>query len=328
MDSELAYLIGAIEPADAAAAAVCKKKMRSVDGDKRLAALATQLAGIRRTAAPAPLRKGVVIFAADHAVDGGENETKGRNSKADALEIASGRGAVNKIAHRIGAGVLLLDVGLEADLPESPGFQVLKVMHGSRFFGRQAAMTEDEMLDALFSGVQVAENLADEGYTAIALGNLGERALLSAFMVTAPFLSANLDLLRADTHAARQMKNLQGLWEKAGVDGRQPLRILQYFGAPDIAALTGVVLAAAKRRLAVVFDNAVTGAAVLTAGALCPHALDYVLPSAAYVEPVHRMQMRKLGMQPFLQTAAHADCAMGSVLGLSLLDAAVQLLTE
>ena len=36
-------------------------------------------------------------------------------------------------------------------------------------------MSEDEMMDALFSGLQIGQNLADEGYTAVGLGNLGER---------------------------------------------------------------------------------------------------------------------------------------------------------
>lgn len=84
-------------------------------------------------AASGKLQKAVVVFAADHAVDGGENKTNGKNSKADALEIATGRGPINKVAHRIGAGVMLLDMGLEEDIPESQGVQDLKVMHGSHF---------------------------------------------------------------------------------------------------------------------------------------------------------------------------------------------------
>ena len=42
-------------------------------------------------------------------------------------------------------------------------------------------MTEDQMLDAMFSGLQIGENLADEHYNALGLGNIGERGLLTAF---------------------------------------------------------------------------------------------------------------------------------------------------
>lgn len=63
---------------------------------------------------------------------------------------------------------MLLDMGLEEDLAESQGVQNLKVMHGSHFWARRDAMSEDEMMDALFSGLQLGENLAEEGYTAVA----------------------------------------------------------------------------------------------------------------------------------------------------------------
>ena len=58
---------------------------------------------------------------------------------------------------------MLLDMGLEEDLAESQGVQNLKVMHGSHFWARRDAMSEDEMMDALFSGLQLGENLAEEG---------------------------------------------------------------------------------------------------------------------------------------------------------------------
>lgn len=124
------------------------------------------------------------------------------------------------------------------------------------------------------------------------------------------------------------MKMLGALLRTQHLDSREPLALLQRAGAPDIAAMTGFILSAARRRLPVVFDNAVTGAAVLVAQALQPAVRDYVFPSAAYAEPVHQMQMSYLGMKPHLAGAGRADQGMGSVLGLSLLDAAAALLQE
>lgn len=173
MDQVLEQVISAIEPMDLAKTAECYQRLASltIRQDSKLSYLAGRIAGVQGTLHPEKLQKAVVVFAADHAVDGGENKTKGKNSKADALEIATGRGPINKVAHRIGAGVMLLDMGLEEDIPESQGVQNLKVMHGSHFWARQDAMSEDEMMDALFSGLQIGQNLADEGYTAVGLGN-------------------------------------------------------------------------------------------------------------------------------------------------------------
>ena len=52
--------------------------------------------------------------------------------------------------------------------------------------------------------------------------------------------------------------------------------------------------------MALVFDNAVTGAAVLAAVTIEPLVKDYVFPSAAYEEPIHKEQCRFLGIKPCL----------------------------
>ena len=193
MDAELQQFISMIEPVDGDFARSYEEKLAvSCRADTVLCHLAGRLAAIRGSARHDLLKKAVVLFAADHAVDGGKNESQGKNSKADALEIASGRGPINKVAHKVGAGVLLLDMGLQEDIPESLGVQVLKVMAGSHYYGNGPAMSEDEMLDALYSGVQIGQNLADEGYTAIGIGNLGERAILTAFILTAAFYRSRM----------------------------------------------------------------------------------------------------------------------------------------
>lgn len=330
MDQVIASIIAQIQPMDYQKTAECYERLAhlSVQQDKNLSYLAGRIAGVQGLLHPKKQKKAVVLFAADHAVDGGENKTKGKNSKADALEIATGRGAINKVAHRIGAGVLLLDMGLEEDIPESQGVQNLKVMHGSRFWAKGDAMTEDEMMDALFSGLQIGQNLADEGYTAIGLGNLGERALLTAFVLTAPFFHDSLEDLPDNIRNGTQLKKFAALMDRLELTTKKPLDLLQRAGSPDIAAMVGFILSAAQRKLLIVFDNAVTGAAVLIAQALCPTVSDYICQSAKYMEPVHQMQMKLLKLRPFVETDGLPDQGIGSAMGLTMIDAAVQMMDE
>lgn len=93
MDQVLEQIISAIEPMDLAKTAECYQRLASltIRQDSKLSYLAGRIAGVQGTLHPEKLQKAVVVFAADHAVDGGENKTKGKNSKADALEIATGR---------------------------------------------------------------------------------------------------------------------------------------------------------------------------------------------------------------------------------------------
>lgn len=330
MDSVLASVISQIHPMDYQKTAECYDRLAHlpVRQDKNLSYLAGRIAGVQGVFHPEKQKKAIILFAADHAVDGGENKTQGKNSKADALEIATGRGAINKVAHRIGAGVLLLDMGLEEHIPESQGVQDLKVMQGSRFWAKQDAMSEDEMMDALFSGLQIGQNLADEGYTAVGLGNVGERALLTAFILTAAFFRSSLSDLPPAARNAKQLEKLIALMDARKLCADDPLDLLRRAGAPDIAAMVGFILSAAQRRLLVVFDNAVTGAAVLIARALCPTAMDYICQSAKYPEPVHQMQMKLLQLQPFVETDGLPDQGIGSAMGLTMIDAAAQMMDE
>ena len=238
------------------------------------------------------------------------------------------RGTPGGSAHRIGAGVMLLDMGLEEDIPESQGVQNLKVMHGSHFWARQDAMSEDEMMDALFSGLQIGQNLADEGYTAVGLGNLGERGLLTAFILTAVFFRDQLEELPEHMKSGQKLEKLKEVIDQHHFHASDPLDLLRRAGAPDIAAMVGFILSAAQRKLLVIFDNAVTGSAVLIARALCPTIDDYVCASARYLEPVHQMQMKKLGLKPFVELDQNFDQGMGSAMGLTMLDASVQMMNE
>lgn len=330
MDSVLEQVIAGIGPLNLEKTGECYAKLSSlaVPQDGKLTYLAGRIAGVSDTLQPSLLKKAVVLFAADHAVDGGENKTKGMGSKAAALEIAAGKGHINKVAHQIGAGVLLLDMGLEQNIPESEGVQDLKVMHGSRFWAKGPAMTEDQMLDAMFSGLQIGENLADEHYNALGLGNIGERALLTAFILTAAFFRDSMNDLPSHMKSQGKLEQLTALMDRLELDAGDSLDLLRRAGSPDIAAMVGLILAAAHRRLLVVFDNAVTGAAVLLSRALCRHVDDYVIPSARYAEPVHQMQMKKMGLKAFFETGQDTDQGMGSVIGLSLLDAAVDMMNK
>lgn len=87
--------------------------------------------------------------------------------------------------------------------------------------------------------------------------------------------------------------------DDVGNMANDPVSVLSRVGSAEIAGLFGLVVQAAREKIAIVFDNAVTGAAVLAAIEVYPEVRDYVFSSAAYNEPVHQIQMKKLGMKPF-----------------------------
>ena len=111
------------------------------------------------------------------------------------------------------------------------------------------------------------------------------------------------------------------------------LNLLHVAGGLDIAFLTAFILGAASHRMAVVFDNVVTGAAILAAVTIDPLVKDYVFPSAVYDEPIHdepihKEQCRFLGVKPYLHYNLLIDEALGSTMGLSIIDASMHMLND
>lgn len=283
----------------------------------RLEDMAVRLAGISGEEKPSSLPKSVVIFCGDTAVDGEKNETRGVRSYNETALVAKGYGPVNAAARQIGAAVYVIDVGLEKESASIPGVLVQKAVRGTH--KGSPAMKREAAEQAIQTGMAVAKTLAKEGVRAAGLGNIGERSMLSALAVTAA-------ILKKDLQEASVKQGLQLELAKLKDFGDDPCGVLADIGSAEIAALFGFTVQAAREHMAVVFDNAVTGAAALAAVTVYPEIRDYIFPSAVYEEPVHQMQLRKLGMKGYLHYDMTEAEGFGSALGLSLLDASLCML--
>lgn len=298
----------------------------------QLERIAVRLAGIYNVEQPNHIKNGVLIFAGDTAVDGIQNHTKGQESLAAVTRLGSGHSATGAAAKKLEADVIVVDVGLEQDTADVKGIVNKKVANGAHFFGKDPAMTAEEMEAALEVGFQMADELAGKGVQAVAIGNVGERTLLSGLAVTAAITGYPMAELLTDNECTLSIQEkadrLSATLQHYGLSASEPLKELQTVGSLDIAAMVGFYLGAAHNRMAVVFDNAVTGAALLVARAINPAVMDFVFQSAAYNEPVYKAQMKFLGISPFLYYDLEMDEALGSVMGLSVVDASLHMLND
>ena len=284
----------------------------------KLEEIAVRIAGITREVKPSYLNKAIVIFGGDTAVDG-ENKTKGQLSHDEMKLVAQGYGPVNVIARQLEAPVYLIDAGLEKDTSDMEGILSKKMIHGTHH--GHPAMDDEVVKGAITLGMSVAKTLAGQGIQAVGLGNIGERYPLSALAVTASIMKE--DLMKVSAKGGFSLK-LYGV----GNFAENPVGNLAEVGSAEIAALFGFVVEVAKNRMMVVFDNAVTGAAVLAAVTVYPEIKNFVFPSVYYEEPVHQMQMQKMGMKAFLHYDFTEAEGYGSALGLSVLDAAIDMLNQ
>ena len=81
-------------------------------------------------------------------------------------------------------------------------------------------------------------------------------------------------------------------------DPADPLDVLSKVGGLEIAALVGVVLGAAARRIPIIVDGFIATAAALVAVELCPLARGYLIAAHRSVEVGHRAALERLELEP------------------------------
>ena len=89
-----------------------------------------------------------------------------------------------------------------------------------------------------------------------------------------------------------------------------------------------LTLIAASRRVPVVIDGSISGAAALTAVDLNPLIREYLLAGHASVERGHRLILERLGLSPLLDLQLRLGEGTGAVLAMSIIEAALHAHSE
>src|SRR2546429_3738906 len=114
----------------------------------RLEDIAIQMAGITRQPLPKVKQKTVVIMVGDHGVTReGISAYPSAVTPQMVYNFLRGGAAINALAHHIGAEVIVVDVGVAADLSH-PNLLSRKVAFGTANIVLEPAMTRAQMLEA------------------------------------------------------------------------------------------------------------------------------------------------------------------------------------
>jgi nicotinate-nucleotide--dimethylbenzimidazole phosphoribosyltransferase len=296
-----------------------------------LETLAIQVAGITRAPLPVLGKKRVILCAADHGIAAeGVSAFPASVTPMMVLNFLKGGGAINALARQAGAEVLVVDVGVNADLPVHPQLRNAKIRRGTRNFKVEAAMTQDECEKALALGLQLADQAKKDKVQWIALGEMGIGNTTSAAALMASLLPCAVeDVTGFGTGIDRaqwmiKCKIISDALRRYALDPRKPLQALQCVGGLEIATLTGVILGGAKNRIPMVVDGFITSAAFLVAYRLSPKVRDFCFFSHRSEEPGHTKFFEMLETEPLLSLKMRLGEGSGAALALPLLEGAVR----
>ncbi len=250
----------------------------------RLEDLVAQMLAIRQREFALPVGKAVYIFAADHGITAeGVSAYPREVTHQMVLNFLAEGAAINVLARLHGVRLHVVDVGVDADLQWVEGLLHHKVSRGSRNMLHEAAMTREELLQAISVGVKLADEAATAGHTLIAVGEMGIGNTTSASAIACALTGSPATHTTGRGTGVQQVayanktRIVQAVVDKH-FNGTAPsaFDILQCVGGLEIAAMTGMMLACARQKMVVVVDGFISTAAAALAVALAPHVRGYL----------------------------------------------------
>ncbi|MFV8828054.1 nicotinate-nucleotide--dimethylbenzimidazole phosphoribosyltransferase [Alkalihalobacterium sp. APHAB7] len=300
----------------------------------RIEEIAIQLAGITGKERPTVKKPAIVVCAGDHGiVSEGVSAYPQEVTKLMIHNFFIGRAAINVLGNQIGATVTVVDVGVNGIL-DHPALVKKKVKNGTNNFLTEDAMSEQEAVQAIEAGMEVAQSLIKQGHELIIIGEMGignttaSSALIASYTkVAVQDVVGRGTGLNADEHQ-HKIAIIEEALRRRNVNNASALQVLARVGGLEIAAMTGILLQAAANRMPVIVDGFISTAAALVAYELCPTIKDYLIISHQSVEPGHKAVFEYLNKKPLLSLDLRLGEGTGAALAYPLLDAATRILTE
>jgi nicotinate-nucleotide--dimethylbenzimidazole phosphoribosyltransferase len=344
----LADAITAIRPADEAAMATARERQARLTKPAgslgALEHLAVRLAGLAGEAPPpVPARPAIAIFAGDHGVHAqGVSPWPQEVTGQMVANFLSGGAVVNAFARQIGAEVVVVDVGVAADVlpgePEgiaSPRLWRRRVRAGTRDLSVEPAMTRDEATAAIEVGLAVAEEMVAAGHDILLTGDMGianttpAAALVAAFAGADPYAVTGRGTGIDDATLARKAAVVAAALSRHRPEpDADPVGALAAVGGLEHAAIAGLILGGAALRVPVILDGLIGCAAALVAARLAPAAVDAMVAGHRSAEPGASVALRHLGLAPLVDLGLRLGEGTGAALALPIVASAARVLRE
>ena len=335
----LTQLIAAIPQPDAAAMRAAQERQDVLTKPQgslgRLERLSIQLAGIMGTPRPRITHKVITVMAGDHGVVAeGVSAYPQEVTPQMVYNFLRGGAAINVLARHVGARVVVVDMGVAADLEPHPDLVDKKVAKGTANIARGPAMTREQALQAVLNGASVVKAEIDKGLDILGTGDMGignttpSAAIAAAITGRAPAEIVGRGTGVDDAGLARKVAAVQRALAVNRPDPHDGLDVLAKVGGFEIGGLAGAILAAAARRKPIIIDGFISTAAALIAVTLAPQVRPFLIAAHRSQEKGHRIMLDWLGLEPVLDLDLRLGEGTGAALAINIVDAACKILDE
>ncbi len=300
----------------------------------RLEEIANRLVAIQETLAPSTAKARIIVFAADHGVC-----AEGVNPYPQAVtgqmvgNFLRGGAAINALAAAVGAELRIVDIGVVSEIAANDSLVSRRAGSGTQNFCQVPAMTREQAVVALETGIDMAEQAAAQGCQLLAIGEMGignttaASALTAALTGLEPAAVAGRGTGADDDCLARKISAIERAIVLHGPYMGTPLAMMERLGGFEIAGMAGCCLGAAARRRAVLIDGFIAAAAAALAIGISPAVRDYLFASHRSTEPGHEALLALLGQKPLFDLHMRLGEGTGAALAIPIIRAAAAAFT-
>jgi nicotinate-nucleotide--dimethylbenzimidazole phosphoribosyltransferase len=301
----------------------------------RIEEIAQRVVAMRNGDAAPFEKKCVVVMAGDHGVvEEGVSAFPQAVTPQMVFNFLRGGAGINVLAKHAGAEVVVVDMGVAAEMPAQAGLISRRIAPGTQNFTKGAAMTRDEAVRAIEAGFEVGQGLIDDGFDLIGTGDMGIGNTTPSAAITAVATGCDVESVTGrgtGIDDASLQKKITAIRKGIAVNAPNPkdgIDLLSKIGGFEIGGLAGVILACAANRIPVVIDGFISGAAALIAAAIEPKAKAYMIAAHGSVECGHAAALAHLGLKPLLNLELRLGEGTGAALAFPLVEAGLRIYNE
>jgi nicotinate-nucleotide--dimethylbenzimidazole phosphoribosyltransferase len=305
--------------------------------------LAMQIAGITGTLNPDFTKKLIIVMAADHGVaEEGVSAYPKEVTPQMVYNFLSGGAGINVLARHAGADVVVVDIGIAADISkaartiENTKSMLIekKITYGTTNMIKGQAMSRTHACDSVEIGIEIAREMVAKGYGIIGTGDMGIANTTASSAIAAVVCGVDVEKVtgygtgidnKSFNNKVRIIKKAIKLNKPDPEDG---IDILSKVGGFEIGGIAGVIIGCASLKVPVVIDGFISGAGALIAELIAPQSRNYMIASHSSVEKGHAIMLRKLKLKPLFNFNLRLGEGTGAAIGINIADAAIKLMNE
>lgn len=237
------------------------------------------------------------------------------------------KGAVaNALSNFCKSEITVIDLGINFPTDDIPNLLNCRIASGTQNIANGPAMTRQQALQAIVTGIELAESAAAKGARCMLPGEMGisnttsSAAIVAAVCGLSPEDATGRGTNISDVRLAHKIEVVRRILTANKPDINDGVDILSHLGGFELGAITGIILGAAAHHSFVILDGFNTGAAALMAAASCPHITGYLMTSHLAAEPAHKATLEKLRLHPYMDLRFRLGEATGSSIASRLID--------